>query len=214
MSLWDDIRTSRWGTRKLFGHGRKLVDVIDNAHLIDPEGQMTDFTIKSPLFHLTQVAVDLDEARSVLQRIFYPCSVVDGGEWLGRSCVFVRVGDILMESMVTGAAVKPVREFLNRFGPHFHSVAWYVSGIDDLVDHLRLRGIKAWGLDGVEATGPRVIPHGPYPLTVDPEQPEFPAGWESATVLTSRRCAGIQEFCEPTTPHPQPRPPDAKQRRE
>ncbi|MGE0136937.1 MAG: VOC family protein [Ilumatobacteraceae bacterium] len=173
------------------------------------------FEFESPLFHVTHLSDDMDQARTVYQRLFRR-PILDAGFWElgGRWAFFVYLGDVWVEAAYADERPSGLRSFLNRFGSRLHSLAWYVKGIDDLANTLRDAKSRfaedpdpavAYRSFSVENNVARRVPrHGPIPLppgyrhTFDPD-------WRSAVVYTHfRDTHGMLEFCEPTSYHVMP----------
>jgi len=159
------------------------------------------FEIAAPIFHSTFVCEDFAEAQETLTRLF-GVRAQDGGVWAGRRAVFVPVGDVWVEGMIP-VSFAPGRgslaNFLSRFGSHWHSLAWCVTGVQALADSLHAAGVRFFDAYGNLVDG-EVPAHGPFPVG---EMAPFPEGWESRVLFTSlRNSHGGLEFVEPSSPHP------------
>jgi catechol 2,3-dioxygenase-like lactoylglutathione lyase family enzyme len=68
------------------------------------------------------------------------------------------VGDIPIEPMATsdldGADKTPVGRFSAKIGPHWHSIAWYIEGADDLYAAVTGAGIRVVGDGGLRYGSP------------------------------------------------------------
>ena len=158
--------------------------------------------MRTPLFHVTQVAPDRARVEDGYGRLFGQ-PVLDGGSPVGdRRTMFTLAGDLWLEAVTPETQRSGMRKFADRVGSHFHSVAWYVSDIDRLAATLRERGVRYFDSEGETlSTIPR---HGPIPLPVGYAL-GYPPGWWSAVLFTHPRDTnGLIEFCESMTDHPLP----------
>ena len=166
-----------------------------------PPVSAESFRIASPVFHSTLLCEDFDNARDTLSRLF-GIDAQDGGSWAGRRATFVPVGDVWIEAMVPVSRTPnrgSLAKFLQRFGQHWHSLAWHVESVQPLADRLGRAGVRVFDSDGRLITG-EVPAHGPFPTG---EMTPFEDGWESRVFFTSLRDShGGLEFVEPTAPHP------------
>ena len=86
------------------------------------------------LFHLTQVVDDLELVDRWHDDVFAAERFYHGYEELaGRNASLVAISDVVLEPMAP-ARVEPLRNpsvkrFHARFGPHAHSIAWYVDDV-------------------------------------------------------------------------------------
>ena len=108
------------------------------------------------LYHTTQCAHDTSSGE-VYRRLFGR-PVVDAGWRLGRQALFTRVGPALLEIMVPNESAVALREFLARFGDSYHSLAFYVDDIDELVRRFGARGIRCTGTAGEPIAPPVAWP--------------------------------------------------------
>jgi hypothetical protein len=160
--------------------------------------------LRSPLFHITHVVDRLDDALDCHRRLFLR-PALDGGYWdvPRRHAIFTFVGGVWIEAMAPDGRGGGLRAFVDRFGSRWHSLAWYVKGIDDLADELHRRGVRFYDSDGDRITG-AVPRHGPMPLPPGYRR-DYPPDWTSAVLYTNFRDAhGMLELCEPSTDHPLP----------
>jgi catechol 2,3-dioxygenase-like lactoylglutathione lyase family enzyme len=158
--------------------------------------------MKTPVFHVTQVAPDRAQVEDGYSRLFGQ-PVLDGGfPVTDRRTMFILAGDLWLEAVTPETQRSGIRKFADRVGSHFHSVAWYVSEIDELAATLRDGGIRYFDSEGMTlSTIPR---HGPIPLP-DGYELGYPPGWWSAVLFTHPRDTnGMIEFCESMTDHPLP----------
>lgn len=164
--------------------------------------------LRSPLFHVTHVVARLDEALDCHRRLFAR-PTLDGGSWdvAQRHAIFTFVGDTWLEAMIPDRS-GGIRAFVDAFGSHLHSIAFYVNGIDDIADALHAHRVRFYDSHGkpIEGAVPR---HGPIPVTPGYRR-DYEEGWESAVLYTNiNDTHGMLELCEPSSFHPlPPRTPD------
>ena len=115
------------------------------------------FALQGPPYHVTQCAGDIETTKRAFGRLFSR-PATEGNVALGRRALFCRISDLLVEVMVPGASATTLNEFVDRFGHHFHSCAFYVEGIDGLAEHLRGQGIRIIDTDGHRITDKVPIP--------------------------------------------------------
>jgi catechol 2,3-dioxygenase-like lactoylglutathione lyase family enzyme len=167
--------------------------------------------MKTPVFHVTQVAPDRARVEDGYRRLFGQ-PILDGGFPVGdRRTMFTLAGDLWLEAVTPETQQSGIRKFADRVGSHFHSVAWYVSDIDRVAATLQEQGVRYFDSEGNTL---RTIPrHGPIPLP-DGYGLGYPPGWWSAVLFTHPRDTnGLIEFCESMTDHPlPPRPGPALER--
>jgi catechol 2,3-dioxygenase-like lactoylglutathione lyase family enzyme len=157
-----------------------------------------EWALESPYFHITQVVADLDDAQDVYERLFAR-PVRNGGVSMGRTALFTRVGDQLLEAMVPGPDARVLLKFVDRYGSHWQSIAWYVRNIDALAGTLLDRGMQLAQTSGTfitEAHVPRqMAPHG---------SPQGDTWWSAAMwtrLHQTRGFQGMYEFCEAKSRH-------------
>jgi catechol 2,3-dioxygenase-like lactoylglutathione lyase family enzyme len=157
-----------------------------------------NWVLESPLFHLTQAVDSVDTARDVYARLFAR-PVRDGGVTLGRTALFTRVGDQLLEAMIPGEGAVALGRFVERYGSHWHSLGWYVKNIDGLAATL-LEHDKQ-----IATTAGEFITEAHVPRNYAPAGSDQGDGWWSAPMWTrlhqERGIAGMYEFVEPKTRH-------------
>jgi len=98
------------------------------------------------LFHLTHVVSDLDAVDKWYDAIFSVTRYYHGyAKAAGREASLVAIGDVVMEPMtparVANLQNQSVRRFHDRFGQHFHSIAWYVDDVSEISAHLDRHGL-------------------------------------------------------------------------
>jgi hypothetical protein len=114
------------------------------------------------LFHIIHITEDVAELDAWYKDVFGGVPMMDNhySPLEKRDASIVCVGDTPIEPMapsdVEGADALPVGRFFKRFGPHLHSVAWYIEGLGDLYDALHERGV-------------RMFADGGFPITERPE---------------------------------------------
>ncbi|HKM99235.1 MAG TPA: VOC family protein [Candidatus Binataceae bacterium] len=111
------------------------------------------------LFHLTHVVSDLDAVDRWYDDIFSVTRYYHGfAKAAGRNASLIAVGEIIMEPMspanVPNLRNLSVKRFHDRFGQHFHSIAWYVDDVADISTHLGKRGLRLWDVVGRPVTPP------------------------------------------------------------
>jgi Glyoxalase/Bleomycin resistance protein/Dioxygenase superfamily len=101
------------------------------------------------LFHIIHISEDLAPLDAWYDDVFAPIrGIMDAGysEVEKRDASLIVIGDAIIEPMaaskVEGAAEKPVGRFFNRFGRHWHSLAWYVDDVGPLWDRMRELNVR------------------------------------------------------------------------
>ena len=111
------------------------------------------------LFHLTHVVSDLDKVDRWYDDIFAVTRYYHGfAKAAGRDASLIAIGDVIMEPM-TPAKVEnlrnlSVKRFYDRFGEHFHSIAFYVDDVPAISTHLAQHNLKMWDVTGRTVTPP------------------------------------------------------------
>lgn len=124
-----------------------------------------------------------------------------------REASLVAIGDFVMEPMmssrVPGAEATPLAKFYARFGPRFHSLAWYVDSVPETFEWLRERGLRIAAITGerLNAAPPREAPLFTHPRETfgqlefaEPgivDDPRLRPGW-SAGYWRDRHPLGIE----------------------
>jgi catechol 2,3-dioxygenase-like lactoylglutathione lyase family enzyme len=112
------------------------------------------------LFHVIHVVDDLGAAEAWYDRVFSGRYFFRGAysPVEQRDASLFAIGDFVLEPMMPsrepGAAQKPVGRFHARFGPHLHSIAFYVRDIAEIWERLRARGVRIVGDGGGALAGP------------------------------------------------------------
>ena len=116
------------------------------------------FTI-GKLFHLTHVVDDLEAVDRWYDDVFSVTRFYNGYEELaGRNASLIAVGDVIMEPMMPARVENlrnpSVKRFHDRFGQHFHSIAWYVDDVAAISARLDTAGLRLYNLVGKEVKPP------------------------------------------------------------
>jgi catechol 2,3-dioxygenase-like lactoylglutathione lyase family enzyme len=111
------------------------------------------------LFHLTHVVDDLDAMDRWYDDIFAVHRFYHGYEKLaGRDASLLTIGDVVMEPMSPAKVEKlkneSVKKFHDRFGQHFHSIAWYVDDVQPLATRLDENGLRLFDIVGKQVKPP------------------------------------------------------------
>ncbi|MGH8014139.1 MAG: VOC family protein [Candidatus Binataceae bacterium] len=111
------------------------------------------------LFHLTHVVDDLDAMDKWYDDVFAVTRFYRGYEKLaGRVASLIAIGDVVMEPMmparVSELRNQSVKKFHDRFGQHFHSIAWYVDDVGELSSRLDREGLRLFNLVGRQIKPP------------------------------------------------------------
>lgn len=111
------------------------------------------------VFHLTHVVEDLDAVDRWYDEVFGCERFYKAVARLAaREASLLVIGDMVMEPVqvahgIEGADQQPIGRFLARFGPRFHSIAWYVDDLGATVQSLAAAGVRQ-----VDVTGRRIDP--------------------------------------------------------
>lgn len=105
------------------------------------------------LFHLTHVLSDLAAADKWYDEIFGVTRFYRGYEKMaGREASLIAIGDVVMEPMMPARVVnlhnQSVKKFHDRFGQHFHSIAWYVDDVAQISAQLDQHGFRLFNITG------------------------------------------------------------------
>jgi catechol 2,3-dioxygenase-like lactoylglutathione lyase family enzyme len=111
------------------------------------------------LFHLTHVVSDLDAVDRWYDDVFSVTRFYKGYEELaGRDASLIALADLVLEPMTPARDRElknlSVKRFHDRFGEHFHSIAWYVDDVTALSERLAEHGLRQFNLVGREVTPP------------------------------------------------------------
>jgi hypothetical protein len=105
------------------------------------------------LFHLTHVVSDLTAVDQWYDELFAVTRYYRGYEKLaGRDASLIAIGDVIMEPMMPARVAnlqnQSVKKFHDRFGQHFHSIAWYVDNVQEISTQLDRHGLRLFNIVG------------------------------------------------------------------
>lgn len=105
------------------------------------------------LFHLTHVVGDLDAVDRWYDEVFSVVRFYHGYEELaGRDASLIAIADLVLEPMAPARGRelrnRSVQRFHDRFGEHFHSIAWYVDDVEAVARRLDEHGIRLFNIVG------------------------------------------------------------------
>lgn len=105
------------------------------------------------LFHLTHVVSDLDAVDKWYDEVFAVTRFYRGyAPAAGRDASLIAIGEVIMEPMtparVANLRNQSVKKFHDRFGEHFHSIAWYVDDVGEISSHLSKHGLRLFDILG------------------------------------------------------------------
>ncbi|MEW6297278.1 MAG: VOC family protein [Thermodesulfobacteriota bacterium] len=111
------------------------------------------------LFHLTHVVDDLDVVDQWYDDVFAVTRFYHGYEKLaGRVASLIAIGDVIMEPMMPARVEdlrnQSVKKFHDRFGQHFHSIAWYVDDVEAISARLDQEGLRLYNIVGKQVKPP------------------------------------------------------------
>jgi catechol 2,3-dioxygenase-like lactoylglutathione lyase family enzyme len=111
------------------------------------------------LFHLTHVVSDLNAVDRWYDDVFAVTRYYHGfAPAAGRDASLIAIGDVIMEPMtpakVENLKNQSVKRFHDRFGEHFHSIAFYVDDVPAISNHLASHNLKMWDVTGRTVTPP------------------------------------------------------------
>ena len=120
--------------------------------------EVTMFQI-GKLFHLTHVVDDLDAVDAWYDDVFSVRRFYRGYEKLaGREASLLVIGDVVFEPMMPARVEElrnlSVKRFHDRFGQHFHSIAWYVDDVNAISAALDGQGLRLYNLVGKQVEPP------------------------------------------------------------
>jgi catechol 2,3-dioxygenase-like lactoylglutathione lyase family enzyme len=123
------------------------------------------------LFHLTHVVNDLDVVDKWYDEVFSVTRFYRGYEKLaGREASLIAIGDVIMEPMmparVDDLRNRSVKKFHDRFGQHFHSIAWYVDDIEAISVKLDEQGLRLYNIVGKQVKPP----HNAFAIWTHPKE--------------------------------------------
>ena len=102
------------------------------------------------LFHIIHVSETLEPLDAFYDDVFGPRRGIMDGNYSAmekRDASLVAIGNCIIEPMapsknVEGWDVMPVGRFWKKFGPHWHSLAWYCTETGAIWDQLVPRGVR------------------------------------------------------------------------
>ncbi|MGH7934142.1 MAG: VOC family protein [Candidatus Binataceae bacterium] len=105
------------------------------------------------LFHLTHVVSDLGAVDRWYDSIFGVTRFYRGYEKMaGRDASLIAIGEVVMEPMMPARVAnlrnQSVKKFHDRFGQHFHSIAWYVDDVEQISAQLDKSGLRLFNITG------------------------------------------------------------------
>jgi catechol 2,3-dioxygenase-like lactoylglutathione lyase family enzyme len=106
------------------------------------------------LFHVTNVVNDLKACDRWFDDVFAVTRYYHGlAKIAGRVASLIAVGDVIFEPMMPpesmeGVPNHSIKNFLDRFGPHFHAIAFYVDSVPGLATHLNRNNYRLWDVTG------------------------------------------------------------------
>ncbi len=111
------------------------------------------------LFHLTHVVSDLSAVDKWYDDVFAVTRFYHGyAKAAGRDASLIAIGDVIMEPMtparVANLRNQSVKKFHDRFGQHFHSIAWYVDDVPEISTHFDQHRMRLWDVVGRQVTPP------------------------------------------------------------
>lgn len=111
------------------------------------------------LFHLTHVVNDLDAVDKWYDDVFACKRFYKGYEKLaGRDASLLVIGEVLMEPMMPAKRENlrnlSVKKFHDRFGQHFHSIAWYVDDVEEISKKLDQANLRLFNIVGAQVKPP------------------------------------------------------------
>ena len=105
------------------------------------------------LFHLTHVVSDLAAVDQWYDEVFSVTRYYRGYEKLaGRDASLIAIGEVIMEPMMPARVAnlqnQSVKKFHDRFGQHFHSIAWYVDNVQEISAQLDRNSLRLFNIVG------------------------------------------------------------------
>jgi catechol 2,3-dioxygenase-like lactoylglutathione lyase family enzyme len=105
------------------------------------------------LFHLTHVVDNLAAVDQWYDEVFAVTRYYRGYEKLaGRDASLIAIGEVIMEPMMPARVAnlqnQSVKKFHDRFGQHFHSIAWYVDDVREISAQLDRNGLRLFNIVG------------------------------------------------------------------
>lgn len=111
------------------------------------------------LFHVTHVVDDLTAVDRWYDEVFAVNRFYHGYEKLaGRDASLIAIGEVIMEPMspakVENLRNPSVKKFHDRFGQHFHSIAWYVDDVQAISTRLGEHHFRLYDIVGKQVKPP------------------------------------------------------------
>jgi extradiol dioxygenase family protein len=111
------------------------------------------------LFHMTHVVDDLAAVDRWYDEVFAVNRFYHGYEKLaGRDASLIAIGEVIMEPMspakVENLKNPSVKKFHDRFGQHFHSIAWYVDDVQAISTRLDEHNYRLFDIVGKQVKPP------------------------------------------------------------
>jgi extradiol dioxygenase family protein len=105
------------------------------------------------LFHMTHVVSDLAAVDKWYDDVFGVTRFYRGYEKMaGRDASLIAIGNVVMEPMMPARVANllnpSVKKFHDRFGQHFHSIAWYVDDVPGISAQLDKHGLRQFNISG------------------------------------------------------------------
>ena len=105
------------------------------------------------LFHLTHVVSDLAAVDKWYDEVFGVTRFYRGYEKMaGRDASLIAIGEVIMEPMMPARVANlqnpSVKKFHDRFGQHFHSIAWYVDDVAGISAQLDKHALRLFNISG------------------------------------------------------------------
>jgi catechol 2,3-dioxygenase-like lactoylglutathione lyase family enzyme len=105
------------------------------------------------LFHLTHVVSDLAAVDKWYDDVFGVTRFYRGYEkTAGRDASLIAIGEVIMEPMMPARVANllnpSVKKFHDRFGQHFHSIAWYVDDVAEISGQLDQQSLRLFNISG------------------------------------------------------------------
>ncbi|MGH8675696.1 MAG: VOC family protein, partial [Burkholderiales bacterium] len=112
------------------------------------------------LFHLTHVVSDLNAVDKWYDEVFSVTRFYHGyAKPAGRDASLIAIGNVIMEPMMPARVAnlqnQSVKKFHDRFGQHFHSIAFYVDDVSAISTHLDRHGLRLFDVTGNHVTPPK-----------------------------------------------------------
>ena len=118
------------------------------------------------VFHLIHMADDFDSLNGWYHDVFGVVEFSEPGPAFPyyptemRYASLIQLGDCVIEPMAAGIdhegwEQSPVGRFYQRFGQHWHSIAWFITDTLDLYRHMKAEGVRFFGQGGATGDEPK-----------------------------------------------------------